>query len=264
MPRIQKARSPVEDGQLSIKASLKFYCAWYCPFAQRAWMALLHKGLACEYLEVDPYRKSRWWLDVSRNRAKVPVIVAPSGKETGSTTVIDSTRIIEFLEDLAPDTKPLFPGDPNDKAELRFWVDHINERIVPYLYRLLAADQPGEYRDASKAALVEGLRELSAAMSPSRPFFAGTEPTAVDLTLHPFAYRIDTLLGHYRDFSLPTSGAVWSRYHSWYESMCDTAIFHGTLIEPHDYRQRLLEHYLPYTVGQGSKRRHGSPVDTAR
>jgi len=138
-----------------------------------------------------------------------------------------------------------------DRAETRFWVDHINERVVPYIYRYLKADQPGEYRDASRAALLEGMRELGEAMSSSGHFFAGIEPTAVDLALIPFAYRIDALLGHYRDFSLPTSGAAWSRYQRWYESMCGTSIFQDTLTDPGNYRQRLIEHYLPYSRGKG-------------
>lgn len=243
----------MESGRHATAEPLTFYSAWYCPFAQRAWMALLHKGLAFEYIEVDPYRESQWWLDISRKRAKVPVIVSPPSKAAGSTTVIDSTRIIEYLEDLVPDINPLFPGAPNDKAELRFWIDHVNERVLPYVYRYLEADQPGEYLDASRTALVEGIRELSEATSPSGPFFSGTNLTAVDLALTPFAYRIDALLGHYRDFSLPTSGAAWSRYQRWYEAMCSTDIFQGTLTDPDNYRQRLIEHYLPYSQGKGQR-----------
>ena len=56
------------------------------------------------------------------------MIVAPSGKAIDSTTVTDSNRIIEHLDDLVPDTNPLFPGAPNDKAELRFWIDHTKVR----------------------------------------------------------------------------------------------------------------------------------------
>ena len=235
------------------KSSLKFYSAWYCPFAQRAWMALLHKGLDFDYIEVDPYRESRWWLDISRNQAKVPVIISTLGNASEPTTVIDSTRVLEYLEDLTPERNPLYPGDANARAELRFWIDHINERIVPYMYRFLEAEQPGEYRDSSRTALVKGIRELSAAMSPSVPFFNGSKITAVDLALVPFAYRIDALLDHYRDFSLPNNKAVWSRYQAWFESMCDTAIFQDTLINPDNYRQRLIEHYLPYSQGEGQK-----------
>ena len=216
-------------------------------------MALLYKGFAFEYIEVDPYRESQWWLEISRKRAKVPVIVAPGGKASGSTTVIDSTRIIEYLENLSPDRNPLFPYTPNDKAELGFWVDHINERILPYIYRYLEAEQPGEYRETSRAALIEGVRELSDAMSPSGPFFGGTSVNAADLSLIPFAYRIDALLSHYRDFSLPATGAAWSRYQRWYATMCSTDIFQATLADPDNYRQSLIEHYLPYSQGKGQQ-----------
>ena len=243
----------MEPREQTTTTPLKLYAAWYCPFAQRAWMALLHKGLDFEYIEVDPYRKSRWWLQVSRNLAKVPVIVNPAARETASITVVDSTRIVEYLEDLVPHTKPLYPSDPNAKAELRFWADHINKRVVPYMYRFLQAEQPGEYRDTSKAALLEGLEQLGNAMAQSGPFFGGTTLTAIDILLVPFAYRIDALLSHYRNFSLPTSGAVWSRYQRWYETLCSTAIFQGTLTDPENYRQHLIEFYLPYSLGQGQK-----------
>ncbi len=71
-------------------------------------MALLHKGLDFEYIEVDPYRESTWWLRISRDRAKVPVIISPAGDMNGPTTVIDSTRVLEYLEDLVPDRHPLY------------------------------------------------------------------------------------------------------------------------------------------------------------
>lgn len=36
----------------------KLYCAWFCPFAQRAWIALEAKGVDFEYIEQDPYNKT--------------------------------------------------------------------------------------------------------------------------------------------------------------------------------------------------------------
>ncbi len=243
----------MENRQQAATAALKFYSAWYCPFAQRAWMALLHKRLAFEYIEVDPYRESQWWLDISRNRAKVPVIVSPAGKETDSTTVIDSTRIIEYLEDLAPDTNPVLPQTPNERAEHRFWMDHINVRIVPYMYRFLKAKDPGEFRDVSRELMVDGLRELIELMLPSGPFFNGARIGAIDILLIPFAYRIDALLGHYRGFTPPTGGDPWIRYRYWYESMLETTVFKATSTDHDNYRQRLIEFYLPYSLGQGQK-----------
>ena len=52
---------------------MKFCSVWYCPFAQRAWITLLRKRLDFEYIEVEPYRKSAWWLEISQNSAKVPL-----------------------------------------------------------------------------------------------------------------------------------------------------------------------------------------------
>ena len=34
---------------------MKLYSAWYCPFAQRAWMTLVHKEIDFNLIEVDPY-----------------------------------------------------------------------------------------------------------------------------------------------------------------------------------------------------------------
>ena len=53
---------------------MKFYNAWYCPFAQRAWMALVHKNIDFEYIEVDPYDSTEWWIKVSRGAELVPVL----------------------------------------------------------------------------------------------------------------------------------------------------------------------------------------------
>ena len=235
----------MESTRSLCNAPLRLYSAWYCPFAQRAWMALLHKGLDFEYIEGDPYRESTWWLDISRNRAKVPVIVSPAGNANGPPTVIESTRILEYFEDRVPERNPLYPGDANARGELRFWGDHIKERIVPYLYRFLEAHEPGEYRDDSRNALLEGLEALADAMPPKGPYFSGAALTAVDILMVPFAYRIDALLGHYRDLALPASGETWSRYQRWYENMRNTPLFRGTLTDPDHYRQRLVEHYLP-------------------
>lgn len=228
----------------------KLYCAWYCPFAQRVWMTLLHKSIAFDYVEVDPFRKSQWWLDISRNRATVPVIVRPGKNGREPLTVVESTRIVEYLDELTPTSNPLFPTDLDQRAEHRFWVDHVNEHIVPFVYQHLAAKEPGEERDVSKAALLEGLEALGAAIAPDGPFFSGDTLSAVDLLMIPFAYRIDTLLGHYRDLVLPDTGPAWTRYTRWYARMCELEAFKATSTDHSDYRDRLIEHYLPYSRGE--------------
>jgi glutathione S-transferase len=230
--------------------SFKLYSAWYCPFAQRAWMTLLYKELAFDYVEVDPFRASQWWLDISRHRATVPVLVTSAEPDRPAITVVDSTRVVEYLDERTPGFRPLFASDPDSRAEQRFWVDQINEHIVPYVYRYLGAAEAGETRENARAALLEGLETFANAMSPHGPFFAGESLSAIDLLMIPFAYRIDALLGHYRGFTVPTAGTTWKTYARWYRQMRALDVFKATATDHDDYRDRLIDHYLPYSRGE--------------
>ncbi len=230
---------------------MKLYNAWYCPFAQRAWMALVHKGIDFEYVEVDPYDKTDWWVRVSRGAELVPVLVQANSNGVGETTIVESNRILEFLEDYRPEPNPIFSSDPLECAEQKYWIDHIGNRITPYLYRFLKATEPGEYRDESREKLVAGLTMLINAMHIEGPFFSGDEINAVDIALIPFAYRIDVLLKTYRNFELPTQGEVWQRYRRWYDAMLQHPAFKVTALDQGDYQNRLVEHYHPYSQGEG-------------
>lgn len=230
---------------------MKLYNAWYCPFAQRVWMALVHKGIDFDYIEVDPYDYSDWWLKTSRGAALVPVLVEPNRVGDGETTIIESNRILEYLEDSYPDTNPLFAGDPLRRAEEKYWMDQIGNQITPYLYRFLKATEPGEYRDQSREKLIQGLVSLIRAMNDDGPFFSGNEIGAVDIALIPFAYRIDVLLSVYRGFRLPQDGEAWQRYRRWYDAMLANPAFRVTAFDQDDYQQRLVDHYYPYSQGEG-------------
>ena len=53
---------------------LEFYYAWYCPFAQRVWIALLEKGVKFTSKEIDPYKKTPEFLAINP-RGFVPVLL---------------------------------------------------------------------------------------------------------------------------------------------------------------------------------------------
>lgn len=230
---------------------MKFYYAWYCPFAQRAWMTLLHKGLECELIEVDPYDKTNWWMEISRNTAQVPVIEYFDEENDNKTTIVDSTHVVEFLEELKPTFNPILPNSPAVRAEQRYWVDHINKKIVPYFYRFLKAKNPGKYRDSSREHLLEGLKLLSSQIPNQSPYFSGDSIGIVDILLIPFSYRIDILLSHYRDFEPPKIGDDWQKYQTWYTRILQEPIFKATSTNHANYKQRLIEFYFPYSQGGG-------------
>jgi len=231
---------------------MKLYNAWYCPFAQRAWMALVYKDIDFELNEVDPYDLTEWWLKVSRGAGLVPVVV--QANEDGSdTTIIESNRILEYLEDYYPEKPTIFSDNPNQRAEQKYWMDHVSNKITPYVYQYLKTPEAGAAQDEARDKMLEGLAVFSQAMSSKGPYFNGDNMGAVDIAMLPFAYRIDVLLGHYRKYALPSEGDSWQRYHRWYQTMLASPAFRATAFDHDDYQNRLIEHYLPYSYGDGRK-----------
>ena len=233
--------------------ALKLYSAWYCPFAQRAWMTLLLKQIDFEYIEVDPYQETEWWSDTSRGHKQVPVLVIAPDNADSTSTIIDSTRVVEYLEEIQPEHHPLMPTNKEARAEVRYWIDHINQGIVPYMYRFLQATRPGRYRDDSRESLVQGIEKLFSGYFSNGAYLGGEQVNILDLLLIPFTYRTEVLLGHYRDFSLPKQGEVWQSYQRWFDAMCVHEIFVNTQTHGKDYRSGLIDFYLPYSKGGGQK-----------
>ena len=70
------------------------YSAWFCPFAQRAWMALEQKGVSYEYTEVDPYKKTPEFLAVCP-RGMVPSII-----DNGKVVIESGTKLCSCFNSL--------------------------------------------------------------------------------------------------------------------------------------------------------------------
>jgi glutathione S-transferase len=230
---------------------MKFYSAWYCPFAQRVWMTLLHKTVEFDYIEIDPYDKTSLWLNISRGSGQVPVLEFVTNEEK-ILRVINSLRIMEFIDDYYQDIDPeLFPKIPEQRAEAKFWIDFISTRIIPYFYRFLKAHEAGETREVSKANMLESIGLFTQSMSDQGPYFMGSKYGAVDIAFIPFAYRIDLLLAHYRDFQLLSNLSNWKRYKYWYEAViAEPAFVKSSTVHP-NYESRLIDFYLPYSLGSG-------------
>lgn len=227
---------------------MKLYSAWYCPFAQRAWLALLVKKVSFEYVEIDPYLKTNRWMDVSRNTGQVPVITVP-----GQHSIVDSTRIIEFCDQIQPSEPSLFSTDAFINAEQKYWIEHINKHIIPYFYRYLKFSDDRVDTAADKRQLINGLLEFAQAIDHRGPFFNGEHISAVDIAFIPFAYRINLLLQYYRDFKLPEDSIVWRKYRQWYQANIATSSFLQSTVLQDNYQQQLIDFYLPYSQGGGQQ-----------
>ena len=93
---------------------------WRIPFStnvERVALALGHKGLTAEWVDVDPADRSE--VERLSGQPLVPVL------EVDGRVIVDSTAILEELERRRPDP-PLYPADPARRAEVELFVDWFN------------------------------------------------------------------------------------------------------------------------------------------
>ena len=84
---------------------------------ERVALAAGHKGVAIEWIGVDPDDRSP--VEAVSGQRLVPVLVA------GDEVVVDSPVILEWLEERYPEP-PLLPQEPARRAEVRVFVDWFN------------------------------------------------------------------------------------------------------------------------------------------
>jgi glutathione S-transferase len=84
---------------------------------ERVALAAGHKGLAVDWIDVDPNDRSP--VEVVSGQPLVPVLVA------GDEVVVDSPRILDWLEERFPEPT-LLPRDPARRAVVRIFADWFN------------------------------------------------------------------------------------------------------------------------------------------
>ncbi|KAI0359623.1 glutathione S-transferase C-terminal-like protein [Trametes cingulata] len=181
---------------------LVFYSGWFCPFVQRAWIALEERNIPYQYKEVNPYKKEKHFLDINP-KGLVPAI------EYKGKALYESLIICEFFEDAFPEHEPhLLPADPFDRAYARLWIDHIAKQIVPGFMRTVMAQEPDKQRE-NLEELYKALRTLAEKVQ--GPYFFGDQFSLVDVAVAPWVVR-DYILAENRGYSREAAGSAWKAY----------------------------------------------------
>ena len=181
----------------SCPTQLRFFCSWFCPYAQRVWISLEYLGVPYQYTEISPYRRpaTKESLSLSEKRERYPDFIAasPHGLVPALEYTVNINTAIQ-THDNAP-TKPVervhdslvcleyvnerFAGgllpaadDPAGRARARSWCRFVDERILPHFYRLLMRPTAQE-QDAEKTLLLAGLKQFGEAMSPEAAATSG-------------------------------------------------------------------------------------------
>lgn len=157
--------------------------AWRIPFStnvERVALALAHKGLEVEWLDVDPADRSP--VVEASAQELVPVLELDDGS-----IVVDSLAILERLEELAP-RQPLYPRDAARRAECTIflrWFDGVWKRPPNELEAELTRPAPDAGRVRELGARTRGSLELFEALLAGRDFLLG-DFGAADCAVFPF------------------------------------------------------------------------------
>ena len=147
---------------------------------ERVSLALAHKGLAVEWVDVDPADRSGV-IELS-GQPLVPVL------EDGGRSVADSSTILAYLEERHPEP-PLFPVDRARRAEMGMfidWFDRVWKAPPNEIAALLSLPEPDAVAIAALSEQMHAWLALFEAMLFGRPYLMGDELSAADCAAFPF------------------------------------------------------------------------------
>jgi len=102
---------------------------WASMYGMRTRIALEEKKVKYEYREEDLSNKSPLLLQMNPIHKKIPVLIH-EGKP-----ICESIIQVQYIDELWPDTNPILPSDPYQRAQARFWADYIDKKVTFFLLR---------------------------------------------------------------------------------------------------------------------------------
>lgn len=158
---------------------LRVYRIPFSTNVERVSLALAHKGLEVEWIDVDPADRSP--VERISGQSLVPVLV-----DDGH-VIFDSTVILCYLEDLQPEP-PVFPRDEARRAELDVFLDWFNriwKRPPNEIEAERGKPEPDQARIEELGRELTGSLDIFERMLAGREYLFG-ELSAADYAAFPF------------------------------------------------------------------------------
>jgi len=243
-------------------SKLKLYTSWFCPFAQRAWIAVEEKDLDYSYVEINPYEVderlpggyTKKQLPLEVKKAMYPDFIessprglVPSVSDCNGDKVWESLHVVQYIDERYDHPPYFLPrNDPAKRAHVRIWSDFVTEKMQKNFYMLLM-DQDPVAQTKAKEAFFQECRTFSKAMSKDGPYFLGKEISMVDIALFPFWQRFLWVGSYYRGLEMPKD-ADFQRLHRWWEATSQRPAFKATLV----CQDRLISSYGQYSRNEAT------------
>lgn len=219
-PVSQRAASLIDDvfaeGRHAVRpeaSQLTIIMADFCPFANRAWIALLEKQGAiwseihsCYWMgEKDPGTAILYELGLKT----LPAAVTEDGH-----ILSESAMVADFIDDRFPGLA-LKPADPVMRFNMNIFRKQ-HEPLVDCFYGYLRAQEEEKVLE-KRAKLLECLATFEANLAKFEgPFLCGEHFTLADIDLVGFIERCMVVLPHHKDFVFPSEH---SHIHAWWQAV---------------------------------------------
>ncbi|KAE8687437.1 Glutathione S-transferase 3 [Hibiscus syriacus] len=149
---------------------------WASPFAMRAKLALLEKGIKHECKPQDLLNKGPLLLQTNPVHKKIPVLIH-NGK-----SICESLIIVRYIDEVWNHVSPLLPSDPYQRSQALFWADYVEK----YIYDLGKRVYIGQEDQVEvKEKLIQCLKTLETELG-DKLHFGGDSIGFVDVALLPF------------------------------------------------------------------------------
>mmetsp|Transcript_9151 Transcript_9151/g.13732 ORF Transcript_9151/g.13732 Transcript_9151/m.13732 type:complete len:332 (-) Transcript_9151:223-1218(-) len=242
-----------------VKSSIKLYSSWFCPFAQRAWIAMEEKKVSYQWVEINPYEVdpkelggyTKKALPLSEKGKRHPgfLEVSPTGLIPGldnsGEKVHDSLIVVQYIDEIFKG-ESFLPESAIEKARQRYWSTFVTEKIQKNYYTMLIA-QDKKIQESSREAFFDTCRQFVKEMKSDGPFFLGKKFTMVDIAFAPFYQRMLWVGGHYRDLTFPEDND-FKRLNTWWEAVSTRPSVASTLV----CKPRLLSSYKQYARNEAT------------
>ena len=220
-------------GDATLEPIIKFYSAWFCPYAQRTWIALNHLNLDFELIEALKFNENNEYIK-DENLLKLNAKGLVPTLDVNNEVVVDSIYTVEYLNKRFGDKQTNFvTSDLVKDAHL------VNKNVCSPFYRILLKQERSE-QDTAWEELVNGLQMFTESIH-TNGFFKSSSMNIVDITLFPWANRL-CVLESFRQRCLDKKLGWVQEFLTWYERMCSNKAVQNTIAD----KDKLIENDSKY------------------
>lgn len=158
---------------------MRLYSMRFCPYAERAMIALQAKKIPFEVININLAEKPEWYVKTN------PLTKVPSIEHDGK-LIYESLVCAEYLDEVFNSGKKILPNDPYERAKQRMLIERLSV-LSSSLYPL--------YRNLQDTAAIEKLENAYKLYEQllHHDFFAGNQVGYVDYMIWPWVERLSAL-----------------------------------------------------------------------